>query len=627
MRETKFIEQNKEKWTEFETLLKEKNKDPDRLNKLFVEITDDLSYSRTFYPNRSVRYYLNGLAQRLFHNIYKNRKGKSSRFLHFWKEELPQTVWESRREFALAFIVFVLAFSIGVLSCAMDIEFPRVILGDSYVEMTERNIAANDPMKVYKEQNEVDMFLGITLNNLRVSFLTFVSGILAGIGTIGVLIYNGIMVGAFQYFFIEKGVFLESFLTVWIHGTIEISAIIIAGAAGLVLGKGLVFPGTYSRLQAFQISARRGLKILMGVVPLIVLAGFFEGFLTRHTETPDILRAAIILFSALFIIGYFVWYPYRLSRIGFSKALEDEKLPPTRTEPMDYRKILTVGEIFKESFSFLTQYLRVILLVAFTLAALYCGVGYLIMGNDLLVQDTGIIASIFEVEMFRQLAILFDYTNLNMFALNVGIGLVSWLFISYLLFKKINNEEENAPLGWRDFGNHIFYNILKILPIVVLLNAMAFLPIALFIIFGCLLLPIFCLHLYVMTEEQLNPFAAYSRTFYLLGNSWGKMYGLFLIISLVSLAFFALINTSVVWFYFEVIQWNFDAETSTVSTVAKWFSMFLIIFIANIVIPLIIISMGLLYYSLLEVKEAGGLMERIALLGEKRRAFGLEVEG
>jgi len=200
------------------------------------------------------------------------------------------------------------------------------------------------------------------------------------------------------------------------------------------------------------------------------------------------------------------------------------------------------------------------------------------------------------------------------------------LFISYLLFKKVNNSEDNAPLRWRDFGNHIFYNILKILPIVALLNSIAFLPFGLFIILILLVLPIFCLHLYVMTEEQINPFAAISRTFYLLGNSWGKMYGLFLIISLVSLAFFVLINTSVVWFYFEVIQWNFDAETSTLAAITKWFSIFLIIFISNIVIPLIIISMGLLYFSLLEVKEAGGLMERIASLGKKRRAFGLEVE-
>ena len=69
MRETGFIKQNKEKWKEFEKTLNYKDKDPDKLNNLFIQITDDLSYSRTFYPNRSVRVYLNNLAQQIFHSI------------------------------------------------------------------------------------------------------------------------------------------------------------------------------------------------------------------------------------------------------------------------------------------------------------------------------------------------------------------------------------------------------------------------------------------------------------------------------------------------------------------------------------------------------------------------------
>ena len=76
---------------------------------------------------------------------------------------------------------------------------------------------------------------------------------------------------------IKKGLFVESFLTIWIHGTLEISAIIIAGAAGLTMGKGLVFPGTFRRIQAFQRSARRGLKIMVGIFPIFVVAGFIEG--------------------------------------------------------------------------------------------------------------------------------------------------------------------------------------------------------------------------------------------------------------------------------------------------------------------------------------------------------------
>ncbi len=634
MRETKFIEQNKEKWTEFETLLKTKDKDPDRLNKLFVEITDDLSYSRTFYPNRSVRYYLNGLAQSLFHSIYKNRKRKN-RFVHFWTRELPQVVWEARREFLIAFAVFWLAFGIGMLSCAMDIEFPRSILGDSYVDMTEKNIDKNDPMAVYKQQNEVDMFLRITLNNLQVDFLAFVSGIFAGIGTLGVLIYNAIMIGAFQFFFVEKGVFWESFLTVWIHGTIEISTIIIASAAGLVLGKGLIFPGTYSRLQAFQISARRGLKILMGVVPLTILAGFFEGFLTRHTDTPDVLRLAIIIFSALFILGYFALYPWQLARSGaFDEKLEDEKLPPTRTEPMNYKKILTVGEIFKETFAFFKRYLRVIIIASLIFSVVYCGVGYFLMDNDFLdiftasryMGGSWVFVALAISATAQQLSEMFDYSVQMMFVLNTGWLILILLIINYLMVGETEDRPRYDKMYWREIGDFFLRNILKVLPLALLLNAVFFLPEGLgwLVAFG--LFPIGGLYLFVMAKERLNPFSAIGRTFYLLGNGWGKMYGIFLIVSLVGFGLFMMLNTGAIWFYFEMVQMLFDAEQTTIQTIARWVTAFLTIFILNVTLSLYVIGMGLLYFTLREIQEASGLKERIQSIGKKRRAFGLEVE-
>ena len=107
MRETNFIKQNKEKWSEFEEILKQEKKDPDKLSSLFVQITDDLSFSRTFYPNRYVRVYLNNLAQRIFLSIYKNKKEKKGRFLQFWKNELPLLVFQSRKEFLLSFCIFL----------------------------------------------------------------------------------------------------------------------------------------------------------------------------------------------------------------------------------------------------------------------------------------------------------------------------------------------------------------------------------------------------------------------------------------------------------------------------------------------------------------------------------------
>ncbi|MFT6148606.1 MAG: hypothetical protein ACJAUH_001292, partial [Saprospiraceae bacterium] len=217
MRETKFIEQNKQKWREFERTLESNKKDPDKLSDLFVQITDDLSFSRTFYPNRSVRVYLNHLAQKVFYNIYKNRKTKGRKFLRFWTDDLPQIMFEARKDLLIAFVLFLFAFAIGAVSTYMNPEFPRVILGDMYVDMTIENIKNGDPMAVYKNDNELISALSITQNNLRVAFFTFVGGVFFMIGTIGVMLYNGIMVGAFQMFFAmqDSYAFKESLLTIW----------------------------------------------------------------------------------------------------------------------------------------------------------------------------------------------------------------------------------------------------------------------------------------------------------------------------------------------------------------------------------------------------------------------------
>ena len=109
MRETKFIEQNRKKWENLEQMLETDTQDPEKLNEQFVQVTDDLSYARTFYPNRSVRVYLNGLAQRIFSSIYKGKKADGNRFKKFWVDEIPQLVYESRTEFQLALGLFALS--------------------------------------------------------------------------------------------------------------------------------------------------------------------------------------------------------------------------------------------------------------------------------------------------------------------------------------------------------------------------------------------------------------------------------------------------------------------------------------------------------------------------------------
>ena len=311
MREPVFLRQNQARWQQYE---QQTPVNPDELAARFVALTDDLAYAQTFYPNSPTTAYLNALTAKLHQRLYRNKPENPRRFGQFWAEELPLLVARHHRTLRVAALLFVVFTALGALSAALDDRFVRVVLGDSYVNMTLENIRRGDPMGVYKTESEAPMFLYITLNNIYVSLRVFVLGIFGGVGSIVELFRTGMMLGSFQAFFVHKHVGLQSFLTIWIHGTLEISAIVLAGGAGLVMGTGLLFPGTYSRGESFRQAARDGLKLALGLVPIFVVAGFLEGFVTRHTEMPIAASLAIIGTSAGFIGWYFGLYPGQVRR-------------------------------------------------------------------------------------------------------------------------------------------------------------------------------------------------------------------------------------------------------------------------------------------------------------------------
>jgi uncharacterized membrane protein SpoIIM required for sporulation len=325
LKEVQFIKNNSERWREVELFLSKKTsiQDPDKLAELFIQLTDDLSYSKTFYPQSKTTQYLNSLTSKLHQSVYKNKKENRSRIISFWKYELPEIFFARRKELLISFVVFFIAIVIGVVSSEGDTGFVRLILGDSYVNMTQENIKNDDPLAVYKQMNGVDMFMGITFNNIRVSFYAFMVGLLLSVGTILLLLYNGIMLGTFHHLFYTQDLLFKSLSIVWIHGTLEISSIIIAGAAGLILGNSILFPKTYSRRQSFLILAKDGVKIIIGLIPLFIVAGFLESFVTRFTQMPIFINLTIILSSLSFIIWYVIIYPLKLSRREKNESTEN----------------------------------------------------------------------------------------------------------------------------------------------------------------------------------------------------------------------------------------------------------------------------------------------------------------
>lgn len=322
MRETTFLKQNEKKWKEFESLLAKKRRlvTPDQIAELFVEVTDDLAYSRTHYPSSNTTRYLNELAGKVHLAIVRNKKDRANRFWDFWRFELPSIMAHSQWKLFYSFLAFMVGIGIGVLSTLYDENFLRLILGDEYVEMTIENIGRGDPFgRLYGGMGEVQMFLGITMNNLKVGLIVFILGILASVGTTWFVWYHGVMVGAFQTFFYQYGMLEESFQAVYIHGTFELSMLVIEGAAGLTLGNAILFPGTYTRLESLKRGAIRGIKIAIGVMPFTIIAGFLEGFVTRYTGMPLAISLLIIFGSLAIVVYYFIVYPLRLKALGLDK--------------------------------------------------------------------------------------------------------------------------------------------------------------------------------------------------------------------------------------------------------------------------------------------------------------------
>lgn len=329
MREALFIKQNSVRWREYETT---QTNDPDELAERFIAITDDLAYAKTFYPKSKTTSYLNKLAAGFHQGIYKNKKESSNRIARYWKQELPQLFLKHRKPLLYSLVFFLSFVFTGILSARYDDTFIRLILGDGYVNMTNENIAKGDPFGVYKDQDSFLMFLMIARNNLNVTALCFVSGILFSVGPLYVLFKNGLMLGAFEYLFISQGLGFQSTLVIWIHGTIEISCIVIAGAAGLVLGNSILFPGTYSRMVSMRKGAMEGMKIMIGIAPLIVIAAILESYITRHTEMPVWLSLSILSCSAIFMIWYVCLYPRSLKK-QMNLSLNQNNETQSSTEP------------------------------------------------------------------------------------------------------------------------------------------------------------------------------------------------------------------------------------------------------------------------------------------------------
>jgi uncharacterized membrane protein SpoIIM required for sporulation len=602
MKEARFIEQNQEKWKELEDLLKAKQRDSDKLSDLFIQVTDDLSYARTHYPSRVVRVYLNQITQTVFGQLYRKTSSQRKQMVAFWKTELPLSLYYGRKALLFSFILFALSFTIGVISSIYDPDFAASILGDSYISTTNANINGNDPMAIYKDEHAIEMFFRIAVNNLTIALRTFMSGLLMAIGTVGVLIYNGIMVGVFQYFFIEKGLFIDSALAIWMHGTFEISAIIISGGAGLMLGKALVFPGTFTRIQSLKLAARSGIRIVILVVLMLFVAAIIESFITRYTSLNNVIRFALIFLMLALVIFYTVIYP----RIVFNKTSiqesENQYLPADKLFNPMLDEVKSSSELFGTTFSTFFKLFGKIAVWVFTAALLLTIV---FVNNSFNILNWADV--VYKEFFFEKITILEIHSNYIFIPMYAAVcGLICFMVARSWL--KLAEPKRNLTI--KNFIGKIFTSILLMLPFMLLLlidNWGVFLFVLSFPIVSLVSVSNF------LSEKPAAE--AISEGFGLLSNGFSAIFGLSLSIFVLSALMLLMGDFMPMLVNLDMVEMFFQLDSSDYMLYKSGIVVFFHFSSLLMAISLLTIGSIMLYYSLREQNLAMGLKSKLQKAG------------
>ncbi len=300
MKPDQFLQLREADWRELDDLLNRATKQPKsltptdatRLGDLYRAATSDLALARRDFPQDRVTSYLNQLVGRSHSLLYRKRRVSWERVWHYFRADIPLAFRQNIRLFGIAMVLlFGPALLAGILSY-IDPELARFLLPPSVQGLIPEIEAGRLWTEIEVSQRPLFSSL-ITTNNIQVSFLAFAGGMLAGIFTTYILIFNGLMLGGILGLTFHYGIGWGLTEFVIAHGVVELSVIGIAGAAGLMLGRALVRPGLLSRGDALRIAARDAVKLAISAVPLLIVAGLIEGFISPNEFIPFAVKIAV----------------------------------------------------------------------------------------------------------------------------------------------------------------------------------------------------------------------------------------------------------------------------------------------------------------------------------------------
>ena len=305
---TQWLKKRKAHWTRLEVLLelsarhgvhRLSHSELQELGLLYRQTAADLSTLREDSSGQHLARYLNQLLGRAHNTIYSGRKSSALAIVRFFLESYPQVFRETFAYTAVAFALFAISAVAGFLISTTRPEFMHQLLGPHMIETIERREMWTHSVLAMKPLASS----AIMTNNMSVAFVTFASGLLAGLGTIYMMAMNGLLLGVIGTACWLAGMSLSLWSFVAPHGVLELPAIFIAGGAGLLLARGLLFPGTLSRRDSLAVTGSQAVRLVVGTIPLLIMAGVIEGFLSP-SRLPMALKFSFAAVMAALLAVY-----------------------------------------------------------------------------------------------------------------------------------------------------------------------------------------------------------------------------------------------------------------------------------------------------------------------------------
>lgn len=293
----------------------------DELVRLYQRVSSQLSYARTYFADPALTARLTALVGRANAVVYGSRPRSLRAFRTFFTTTFPAAVWDARRFVAVsAALVLVPAVVIAVWLA----HSPRAIEASGPAALREAYVN-HDFASYYRAQPSAQFAAQVQTNNIRVAFMAFAGGVAGCVLTAYLLAQNGAGVGYAAGLFAHAGRQQEFWGLILPHGLLELSSVIVAGAAGLRLGWALISPGDRSRADALADEGRRSVAIVGGLIVTFLVAGTIEGFVTGST-LPTWARVGIGVIVELAFIGYVVVLGRAAAARGLTGVLGERAL-------------------------------------------------------------------------------------------------------------------------------------------------------------------------------------------------------------------------------------------------------------------------------------------------------------